>query len=330
MIGVIGSGSWATGIVKILLEKADREVCWWVRNKEIRDSIKQKGYNPKHLPEAHLDSTRLVLPDTLSEVVEACSDLFIAIPSAYVAEVLGTLPKEAYEGKNIISAVKGVIPDKRVSVSVYLEKMLKVKRSRICVISGPTHAEEAGRGMPTFLTMASANLTLAIAVEQMMQCSYLHTSHTNDIWMLERVGLLKNIYAICAGICQGLGYGDNLNAVMVSAAARELNKLTRSVGPTPINVSDNCFLGDLMVTCWSHHSRNRRLGEEIAHGRKLDDIFKEMGMMAEGYFSAKNYHELGMMAGKVDEMPIAEAVYRILYEETDPRTEIEYLIDHVF
>ena len=148
--------------------------------------------------------------------------------------------------------------------------------------------------------------------------------------MLERVGLLKNIYAICAGICQGLGYGDNLNAVMVSAAVRELNKIARSVEPTSIKFYENCYLGDLMVTCWSRHSRNRRLGEEIAHGRKLDDIFKEMGMMAEGYFSAKNYHELGMMTGKVDEMPIAEAVYRILYEESDPRTEIEYLIEHVF
>lgn len=330
MIGVIGSGTWATAIVKILLEQENRKVNWWVRNDAVREGLERNGYNPKYLPSVHFDPSRLNLSGNLAQIVAESSYLFLVIPSAYVASTLDQLPPIAYTGKKLISAIKGVIPDKRVSVSVYLENMLKVKRDDICVISGPTHAEEAGHGMPTFLTMASINTSLAIEVENMMRCSFLHTTHTTDIWFLERVGLLKNIYAICAGICQGLDYGDNLNAVMVSAAARELNKMTVGINPSKVNFFENCYLGDLMVTCWSLHSRNRRLGEEVAKGKKLEDIFSEMGMVAEGYYSAKNFHELGMMAGRVDEMPIAEAVYRILYEGVDPRTEIDYLINHVF
>ncbi len=330
MIGVIGSGTWATAIVKILLEQEGRKVNWWVRNDEVREGLQQNGRNPKYLPTVQLDTDRLNLSGNLAQIVAQSEYLFLVIPSAYVASTLEQLPPIAYKGKKFISAIKGVIPDKRVSVSVFLENMLKVNRNNICVISGPTHAEEASRSMPTFLTMASNSPTLAIEVEQMMRCPYLHTTHTTDIWVLERVGLLKNIYAICAGICQGLGYGDNLNAVMVSAAMREISHLTRLYASPSLNFSDNCYLGDLMVTCWSKHSRNRRLGEEIALGHKLEDIFREMGMIAEGYYSAKNYHELGMITGKVDDMPIAEAVYRILYEGTDPRTEIDSLIDNVF
>ena len=330
MIGVIGSGTWATAIVKILLEQEDRTVNWWVRSDEVRKGLLSKGRNPKYLPDVQFDTRRLNISGDLSKVVAESEYLFLVIPSAHIANVLDQLPKAAYKGKKFISAIKGVIPDKRVSVSVYLENMLKIKRNNICVISGPTHAEEASRCMPTFLTMASYSPTLAIEVEQMMRCSYLHTTHTTDIWFLERVGLLKNIYAIGAGICQGLGYGDNLNAVMVSAAMRELGKLTTLFNVASTNVTENCYLGDLMVTCWSRHSRNRRLGEAIAKGQRLEEIFAEMGMVAEGYYSSKNYHELGMMAGRVDEMPIAEAVYRILYEEADPKTEIDNLIDNVF
>lgn len=330
MIGVIGSGTWATAIVKILLEQEDRQINWWVRSDEVRKGLQRDGRNPKYLPDVQFDTTRLNISGDLSKVVAESEYLFLVIPSAHIANVLDQLPKASYKGKKFISAIKGVIPDKRVSVSVYLENMLKIKRNNICVISGPTHAEEASRSMPTFLTMASYSPTLAIEVEQMMRCSYLHTTHSTDIWFLERVGLLKNIYAIGAGICQGLGYGDNLNAVMVSAAMRELGKLTTLFNVSSSNVTENCYLGDLMVTCWSRHSRNRRLGEAIAKGQRLEEIFAEMGMVAEGYYSSKNYHELGMMAGRVDEMPIAEAVYRILYEEADPKTEIDNLIENVF
>lgn len=330
MIGVIGSGSWATAIVKILLEQEGRKVNWWVRSDEVREGLLTKGRNPKYLPSVQLDPERIVVSGDLAQVVSESEYLFLVVPSAYIADTLEQLPKSAYKGKKMISAIKGVLPKRRTSVSVYLENTLKIKRSDICVITGPTHAEEASRKMPTFLTMASNSPTLAIEVEQMMRCSYLHTAHSTDIMAVERVGLTKNIYAIAAGICQGLGYGDNLNAVMVSAAMRELSNLVKVFPAVSRNIADNCYLGDLMVTCWSHHSRNRRMGELLAKGNKLEDIFAQMGTVPEGYFSAQNMHELGMLIGRNDEMPIVEAVYRILYEEADPKTEIDYLIDNVF
>ncbi len=312
MIGVIGSGTWATAIVKILLEQEDRKVNWWVRSEEVREGLLSKGRNPKYLPSVQFDRKRLNISGDLAQVVADSEHLFLVVPSAYIADTLEQLPKSAYKGKKIISAIKGVLPKRRTSVSVYLENTLKVKRNDICVISGPTHAEEASRKMPTFLTMASNSPTLAIEVEQMMRCSYLHTAHTTDIQAVERVGLTKNIYAIAAGICQGLGYGDNLNAVMVSAAMRELNNLIRVYPSVNRNIADNCYLGDLMVTCWSHHSRNRRMGEMLAKGTKLEDIFAKMGTTPEGYFSAQNLHELCLMMGRNDDIPIVEAVYRIL------------------
>ena len=330
MIGVIGSGSWATAIVKILLEQEDRRINWWVRSEKVRDGLLKDGHNPVHLPKVKFDTSRLDISGDLAEVVAKSEVLFLVIPSAFIASVMEQLPRSTYKGKKIVSAIKGVIPDKRVAVSVYLENTLKVKRNDICVISGPTHAEEASRGMPTFLTMASNSPTLAIEVEQLMRCPYLHTTHTTDILGVERVGLLKNVYAICAGMCQGLNLGDNLNAVMVSAAMRELIHLIQVFPSVNRNIADNCYLGDLMVTCWSKHSRNRRLGEELAKGGQTDEIFERMGTVAEGFYSAKNYHELGMMIGRCDEMPIVEAVYRVLYEGADPKTEIDYLIDNVF
>ncbi len=330
MIGVIGSGTWATAIVKILLEQEGRKVNWWVRSDEVREGLLATGRNPIYLPSVQFDLERLCISGDLAQVVADSEYLFLVVPSAYIGDTLEQLPKAAYKGKKMISAIKGVLPKRRTSVSVFLENTLKVKRNDICVISGPTHAEEASRKMPTFLTMASNSPTLAIEVEQMMRCSYLHTTHTTDILAVERVGLTKNIYAIAAGICQGLGYGDNLNAVMVSAAMRELSNLLKVFPSTTRNIADNCYLGDLMVTCWSHHSRNRRLGELIAKGNKLDDIFAKMGTVPEGYYSAQNYHELALIIGRTDDIPIVEAVYRILYEEADPRTEIDFLIDNVF
>jgi len=324
MIGVIGSGTWATAIVKILLEEEGRKVNWWVRNDAVREGLQRDGRNPKYLPSVQLDASRLNLSGNLAQIVAESKYLFLVIPSAYVASTLEQLPRIAYKGKKFISAIKGVIPDKRVSVSVYLENMLKVKRNDICVISGPTHAEEASRCMPTFLTMASSSPTLAVEVEQMMRCSYLHTTHTTDIWFLERVGLLKNIYAICAGICQGLGYGDNLNAVMVSAAVRELNKHTRSLSPSAANFFENCYLGDLMVTCWSQHSRNRRLGYLLGKGIDKEEIFKQIGTTPEGYYSARIVHQFLSQFHHL--LPLSEAVYRVLYEGSTAQSEMERII----
>lgn len=328
-IGIIGSGSWATAIVKIILEKAGQEVNWWVRSADVRSGLEADGRNPRHLPDLTLDKSRLHLSADLAEVVDASQQLYLVIPSAYLGDTLETLPLAAYRGKQFVSAIKGMLPRRKKTVSQYLEQTLGADADDVCVVSGPSHAEEVAAELPTFLTVASSSSALCNEVEADLRCHYIHTSHTTDIDGVEHCGLGKNIYAIAAGICQGLDYGDNLNAVLTTAALREMKGITDTVQPhSERDVNRPCYLGDLMVTCWSRHSRNRRLGELVARGTTVADAFAAMGAVAEGYYSVLNLHELAATIGL--HAPIAEAVYRILYEQADPRAEMEQLIAHVF
>lgn len=331
IIGMIGSGSWATAIVKILLEKEGRELNWWVRSDETCEKIVAEGHNPRHLQDACLDTTRLHVSTDLQKVINNSTYILLAIPSAYLHEVLKTLPREALQGKKIVSAIKGTIPDCCLSVSMYLREYFCVSRDSICVVSGPSHAEEVCHKMPTFLTMASSNIVLANEIACMMRCEYLHTCTTTDIDGVERCGLGKNIYAIAAGLCQGLNYGDNLNAVLTAAAMREMHNLLDHSLPCPDrNIYDNYYMGDLVVTCWSRHSRNRALGEAVARGERPADIFARTGSVAEGYYSVKNLHQTACEYGIQHVVPIAEAVYNILYNGADPKSTVEQLIDTVF
>lgn len=330
-IGMIGSGSWATAIVKILLERVGREVNWWVRSDETYEKIIAEGRNPRHLPEARLDATRLHVSTDLQQVIADSTYLLLAVPSAYLHEVLKSLPREAFQGKKLISAIKGTIPDCCLSVSMYLREYFGVSRDAICVVSGPSHAEEVCREMPTFLTLASSNIVLANEMACMLRCSYLHTTTTTDIDGVERCGLGKNIYAIAAGLCQGLDYGDNLNAVLTAAAMREMHNLLDHSMPCPDrNIYDNYYMGDLVVTCWSRHSRNRALGEAVARGERPEEVFARTGTVAEGYYSVKNLHQLACDYGIQHVVPIAEAVYCILYEGADPKSTVKHLIATVF
>ena len=325
---MIGSGSWATALIKIMLEQANQKVNWWVRSADVREGLAATGCNPKHLPELKLDTSRLHITGDLSDVVNRSTHLFLAIPSAYIGDTLEMLPHNAYEGRRFVSAIKGVMPRRKKPVSMFLEQTLGANPDDVCVVSGPSHAEEVATGMPTFLTVASRSRSLYEEVEQMLRCSYIHTNHTTDIDGVERCGLVKNIYAIAAGICQGLGYGDNLNAVMTTAAFREMTTMLAVHFPADRDTAQPCYLGDLQVTCWSKHSRNRRLGEMIAHGATPDEAFAAMGTVAEGYYSVKNLHEIAIQLGLT--MPIVDAVYQVLYCNRDPRTEIEKLIANVF
>lgn len=325
MIGVIGSGSWATAIVKVLLEQPQCEVCWWVRRDEVREALASDRHNPSHLPEVEIDTSRIRLSGNLAEVVGLCSHLILVIPSAHIASVLDTLEPSAYVGKRFISAIKGAVPKYSTSVSMYLESQLGVPASDICVVSGPTHAEEVVRELPAFLAVASSNLALAEDVRAMLDCSYMRSIVTEDIVGVELAGLMKNVYAIGAGLCQGVGYGDNLTAVYVTAAYAEMLTTTRIITPGQSHdMALYCYLGDLMVTCWSQHSRNRRLGFLLGKGMPVDDIFGELGTVPEGYYSARivhQYHE--QLQGC---LPLAEAVYRVLYEGSHAQTEMERVI----
>jgi len=326
MIGVIGSGSWATAIIKILQENPERNVGWWVRRAEVRDALIKTHKNPEHLTDTELDISRLEITGDLADIVQKCSHLILVIPSAHIASVLDSLPPEAYKDRKFVSAIKGAVPETLTSVSMYLETKLCVPQENICVISGPTHAEEVCRKMPTFLAVASTCEQLANEVEKLMACSYLHTISTKDIIGVEVAGLMKNVYAIGAGICQGVGYGDNLTAVYVTTAFREMQAvaLNQNAGVAH-DMAMNCYLGDLMVTCWSEHSRNRRMGYLLGKGVAKEDIFKEIGTVPEGYYSANIVHEY--LTDMKDLLPLAEAVYRVLYEGSTVQNEMDRLIN---
>lgn len=330
MIAVIGSGSWATAIVKILQENSQQRVNWWARSKEVSDAVAATGRNPKHLNEVQLDQSRLWVSDNLQAVVDASDDLLLAVPSAYIDKVMSQLQPQAMQGHRIISAVKGTLPDCCMSISQYVEQTFNVNTDDICVVSGPSHAEEVAHGMPTYLTAASHNELFAREVADRLRCHYIITSVSTDIDGVERCGLAKNIYAIAAGIGSGLGYGDNLNAVITAGAIREIESIIEKNIPYPgRNILDNCYLGDLMVTCWSRHSRNRSLGEAVARGEKPHDVFARTGSIAEGYYSVKNMHRIAKSLECTDKLPIAETVYRILYKNADPKQEMEHLIETV-
>ncbi len=330
MIAVIGGGTWATALVKILQENSPETVNWWVRNKAAAEEIGATGHNPLHLPEVQLDAARLKVSNDLQAILAASDMLLLAIPSAYIDSVLAQLPSDAMRGKRIVSAIKGTLPDCCMSISQYVEQTFGVKPDDICVISGPSHAEEVANGMPTYLTAASRNEAFAREVADRLHSHYIITSVSTDIDGVERSGLAKNIYAIAAGIGSGLGYGDNLNAVLTAGAIREIDSLIEKGIPYPErNILDNCYLGDLIVTCWSRHSRNRALGEAVAHGEKPEEVFARTGSIAEGYYSVRNMHRIAKSLDSTDRIPIAEAVYRILYKGADPRQEMEHLIETV-
>lgn len=314
---MIGSGSWATALVKILLENRQQTMLWWVRDTAVRDTLATTGCNPRHLPSLTFDPHRLAVSCNLAQVVAAADTLILAVPSAYVDHVMGSLPVEAYTGKRIISAIKGYEPRLGLSISQYAEHQLHVPQSNICVVSGPSHAEEVANQQPTFLSVASSNLLLARETAAMLACDYIHTSVSNEVSTIELCGLTKNVYAIAAGLATGLGYGDNLVAVITTAAAHELQ------GILPETTLAFRLLSDLLVTCFSHHSRNRALGEAVAKGIAPEDYFHSSGMVAEGYFSARVMHD--MRAPRPT--PIAEAVYNILHRGADPRQTMDHLID---
>ena len=210
---------------------------------------------------------------------------------------------------------------------MYLESQLGVPAENVCVISGPTHAEEVSQGRPTFLAVASRNAALSAEVEAMMTCDYMHTVQTDDVVGVELAGLMKNIYSIGAGLCQGVGYGDNMTAVYVTAAYGELQIVAHNLAPNQHHdMALYCYLGDLMVTCWSEHSRNRRLGYLLGKGMPIEQVFKEIGVVPEGYYSARIVHQYTEALRA--QLPLAEAVYRVLYEGSTAENEMERVVKY--
>lgn len=323
-IGVIGEGSWATAIVKLLINNVEK-VNWYVRSKDAVDFIKKNHHNPNFSTSIELDTSKINLYDDAKEAILNSDIVFVIVPSAFLVSTLNSCEKDIFKDKFIISAIKGIVPEEHLTVCGYFNKIYNVQMDKLGVISGPSHAEEIALERLTYLTISSQKPENAQKIASMLVCRYVRTTISEDIIGLEYSSILKNIMAIAAGICHGLGYGDNFQAVLTSNAIQEMKRFVDAVQPITRDIKDSAYLGDLLVTCYSQFSRNRTFGTMIGKGYSVKTAQLEMNMIAEGYYASKSIWEINKNYN-VD-MPISNAVYNILYEKISPAIEIRLLTE---
>jgi glycerol-3-phosphate dehydrogenase (NAD(P)+) len=325
-IAVIGGGSWATAIVKILSNNVET-IYWWFRNAETVDFINKYHHNPNYLSSVELQMDKLVATTNLKETVAKADIVVLAVPAAFLKGALGNLTAADFKGKMVVSAIKGIVPDENLIVGEFMNTKYNVPFNLIGVISGPCHAEEVAMEKLSYLTISCQSNENATLFANKMACRYIKTNTSDDIFGTEYSAVLKNVIAIASGICHGLGYGDNFQAVLVSNAIQEIKRFVDHVHPIDRDIKSSAYLGDLLVTAYSQFSRNRTFGSMIGKGYSVKSAQLEMNMIAEGYFAVKCMYEINKQH-KVD-MPITNAVYNILYEKISPRIEIKLLSDRL-
>ena len=320
MIGVLGSGSWATAVIKLLLEQPDAKVCWYVREPEIRKSLAKHGHNKRYLGEVTINPARIEICTTPQEVVSQCEIVYLIIPTAFLHNTLQLVDPNLLRQRQLVSAIKGFVPEADMIVTDYLQHFYQIPEKQLAIISGPTHAEEVAREQLTFITAASPNPALSEIVMQQLHCRYINITRSSDMRGIQYATALKNVYAVAAGICKGMGSGDNLMAVLVSYAIAEMRTFLQVMQPdqhitlSPENMPP--YVGDLLVTCYSQLSRNRTFGTMIGRGYTVKSAQLEMHMIAEGYYAVKSLEKV-RQEHHID-MPIAQTVYMILYENARP------------
>jgi len=320
---VMGSGSWGTALVKILLEDPNMHVDWWVRSADMAASINTNGRNPKYLRSVKFDKKRLTASTNVVELVAQHDTLLLVTPSAFVSDILDQLSNEQLAGKKIISAIKGVEPNSLKIVGEYLFENKGVSQDDFGVITGPCHAEEVAQEKLSYLTFASTNAVFCEKMCVALDCDYIKVTPSADIYGTEISAVLKNVYAIAAGMCHSLGYGDNFQAVLVSNAIREIKRFIAAVHPIDRDADDSAYLGDLLVTAYSQYSRNRTLGAMLGKGYSVKYALMEMEMVAEGYYATESIHKLNKNHGV--SMPILDFVYGVIYENKNVKEEASKL-----
>lgn len=324
-VAVLGGGSWATAIVKMLLENV-HQVNWYMRSKENIEFIKKHQHNKYYLSSVSLDTHKIFLSDDINKVVENSDIVVFAIPSAFLKSALEELKVELSD-KIIVSAIKGMVPDENMIVGEYFNTKYNIPLDLFAVIAGPCHAEEVALERLSYLTIACPDIKNAHWVADVLTTNYIKTSVSDDIYGTEYSAVLKNIFAVAAGICHGLGYGDNFNAVLISNAIQEIKRFVDVVHPITRDINNSAYLGDLMVTAYSQFSRNRTFGAMIGKGYSVKSAQLEMNMVAEGYYAVKSIYEINKKY--MVNMPITDAVYNILYEKISPAIEIKILTENI-
>ena len=323
-IAVIGGGSWATAIVKILCNNLDT-VHWWVRSEENVNHIKNFKHNPKYLQSVEFNTDKLHISNDLNEILDAANYIIIATPSAFLTKLFENVTKDMFEGKVVFSAVKGIIPEYNAIPARFIHKTFGVPYHKIGIICGPCHAEEVALERLSYLTIACQDDSIATIMARALSCRYIKTTISDDLFGTEFSAVLKNVYAVASGICSGLGYGDNFQSVLISNAIQEIENFIDVVSPIHRDVKSSAYLGDLLVTAYSKFSRNRTFGFMIGKGYSVKSAQLEMEMIAEGYYAVKCLVEINKKF-QVD-MPIIDAVYNIVYEKISPSIEMRILAD---
>jgi len=326
--GILGSGSWGTAIAKILTDNGN-SIYWWNRSKEDIEYIKSRHHNPRYLSAAHFDIDKLKLTTNPAEVIAHSDCIVIVIPSAYAVPALNGLDRTVFSGKKIVSAIKGVLPDNNLLLNEYLKNEFNVELKNYFAVLGPCHAEEVASEKLSYLTFSGIDVQATHAIAACFKTPYLNTVENNDIYGVQFAAVLKNIYAVGAGIAHGLDYGDNFLSVFIANCADEMAGFLKKagiknieVGHTDVrqpseehrshNYAASVYLGDLLVTCYSLHSRNRAFGNMIGKGYSVKAAQLEMSMVAEGYYAGKCMHIINQKV--MADMPIADTIYKILWE----------------
>ena len=322
-VGIIGSGSWATALAKILLYNVET-INWYFRNPDNIEQFKQFRHNPGYLRGVEFDLNRIVFYNDINAIVKDCDLLVLGIPSAFLEESLAGL-EEDLSNKFIISGVKGIVPGRNLIVGQYLHEKYQIPFERISTLAGPCHAEEIALERLSYLTVVSASVKRARDFAVLLECPFVRTYQSDDIFGTEYTSVLKNIYAIASGIVNGLRYGDNFQAVLVSNAIQEIERFVGKVYPSARDIKSSPYLGDLLVTAYSQFSRNRTFGIMVGKGYSIRTAQLEMHMVAEGFYATKSIFEINQNY-KVS-LPICEAVYNILYQNASPAGEIKRLTE---
>lgn len=330
--GILGSGSWGTALAKILTDNG-QTINWWNRSEAAIQHILSRHHNPQYLSTAHFDISKLQLSAHADEVIEKSDCIVIVIPSAYADNAIGHLRKDIFKGKKIVSAIKGILPESNALLNEYLKEHFDVKLEDYFAVLGPCHAEEVAAEKLSYLTFSGIDEAVTHEIAGYFKTSYLNTVENSDIYGVQFAAVLKNIYAVGAGIAHGLDYGDNFLSVLIANSADEMAGFLRKAGIQNIQVGSidhhvttnhkslttnyaaSVYLGDLLVTCYSLHSRNRAFGNMIGKGYSVKAAQLEMSMVAEGYNASKCMYILNRKIQA--EMPIAETIYRILWEKLD-------------
>ena len=323
-IAVIGGGSWATALTKIISSNGFH-VTWWMRNKNAIEHLKKYRHHPNYLQSVEFDLSKINLTNDLNNAICSSQILILVVPAAYMHNTLKSLPNDIFFDKVIFSAVKGIVPEFNAIPARYLHKTFLIPYDKIGIICGPCHAEEVAMERLSYLTLACSDEKNAVRISELLKNRFIRTTVSDDLFGTELSAILKNVYALAAGICSGLGYGDNFQSVLVANSIQEIERFIDVVSPIHRDTKTSAYLGDLLVTAYSNFSRNRTFGFMIGKGYSVKNAQMEMKMVAEGYYATKSLIEINKKF-KVD-MPILEMVNAVIHENKNPDTEVKKLSD---